>query len=129
MARILVVEDEQDNRALLRLTLELHEHEVIEAATGEDGLVRAAESRPDLILMDISLPGVIDGLEATRRLRADPTFASVPILALTALVMQSDRSNALEAGFDDYMTKPIADLEEILLVVERYVEQGRRRQD
>ena len=72
MARILVVEDEQDNRDLVRMALELNDHDIVEAPTGEEGLALALTSRPDVILMDINLPGLIDGLEATRRLRADP---------------------------------------------------------
>ncbi len=106
MAKILFVEDEPDIRDLVRLALE-DEHGVTVAETAEEGLRRAAEDAPDLILMDISLGGAFDGLEATRRLRADPRFDATPIIALTAHAMSGDREKALEAGCDDYDTKPI----------------------
>ena len=110
MAKILLVEDEPDTRELVRLTLELDGHEVVEAATAEEGIARAKASRPDLILMDLSLGGQFDGLEATKRLRADPAFEETPIIALTAHAMQGDRERSLAAGCDDHWTKPIIDL-------------------
>ena len=110
MAKILLVEDEPDTRELVRLTLELDGHEVVEAATAEEGILRARSSRPDLILMDLSLGGQFDGLEATKRLRADPAFEETPIIALTAHAMQGDRERSLAAGCDDHWTKPIIDL-------------------
>jgi two-component system, cell cycle response regulator DivK len=125
MAKILLVEDEQDNRDLVRFALELAEHEIVEASTGEDGLALARSFGPDVVLMDISLRGAIDGLEATRRLRADPLFDRVPILVLTANVLGRDRAQALEAGCDDFLTKPIMDLEEFTALVEHYALSGR----
>jgi len=110
MAKILLVEDEPDTRELVRLTLELDGHEVVEAATAEEGIVRARSNRPDLILMDLSLGGRFDGLEATKRLRADPAFEETPIIALTAHAMQGDRERSLAAGCDEHWTKPIIDL-------------------
>lgn len=110
MAKILLVEDEPDTRELVRLTLELDGHEVVEAGTAEEGILRARSSRPDLILMDLSLGGQFDGLEATKRLRADPAFEETPIIALTAHAMQGDRERSLAAGCDDHWTKPIIDL-------------------
>ncbi|HYG62201.1 MAG TPA: response regulator [Thermoanaerobaculia bacterium] len=110
MARILLIEDEPDTRELVRLTLELDGHDVEEAATAEEGIVQARQQRPDLILMDLSLAGKFDGLEATKRLRADPAFDQTPIIALTAHAMQSDREKSLAAGCDDHWTKPIVDL-------------------
>lgn len=110
MAKILLVEDEPDTRELVRLTLELDGHEVVEAGTAEEGILRARASRPDLILMDLSLGGQFDGLEATKRLRADPAFEETPIIALTAHAMQGDRERSLAAGCDDHWTKPIIDL-------------------
>jgi two-component system cell cycle response regulator DivK len=110
MARILLIEDEPDTRELVRLTLELDGHDVDEAGTAEEGIVQARQNRPDLILMDLSLAGKFDGLEATKRLRADPAFDQTPIIALTAHAMQSDRERSLAAGCDDHWTKPIVDL-------------------
>jgi two-component system, cell cycle response regulator DivK len=125
MARILLVEDEPDTRELVRLTLELDGHEVVEAATGEDGIDRAHRWPPDLILMDLSLAGKFDGLEATRRLRADAAFNDVPIVALTAHAMQGDREKSLAAGCDEHWTKPILDLAAFREKVARTAEQGR----
>jgi two-component system cell cycle response regulator DivK len=125
MARILLVEDEPDTRELVRLTLELDGHEVVEAGTGEDGIDRARRWTPDLILMDLSLAGKFDGLEATRRLRADVAFNGVPIVALTAHAMQGDRERSLAAGCDEHWTKPILDLGKFREMVTRAAEQGR----
>ncbi len=110
MAKILLVEDEPDTRELVRLTLELDGHDVLEAETAEEAILRARSGRPDLILMDLSLGGKFDGLEATKRLRADPAFEETPIIALTAHAMQGDRERSLAAGCDDHWTKPIIDL-------------------
>ena len=110
MAKILLVEDEPDTRELVRLTLELDGHEVLEAATAEEAILKARTGRPALILMDLSLAGQFDGLEATKRLRADPAFDEVPIVALTAHAMQGDRERSLAAGCDEHWTKPILDL-------------------
>lgn len=110
MPKILLIEDEPDTRELVRLTLELDGHEVVEAASAEEGILRARATRPDLILMDLSLGGQFDGLEATKRLRADPSFDDTPIVALTAHAMQGDRERSLAAGCDEHWTKPIIDL-------------------
>jgi CheY-like chemotaxis protein len=110
MPKILLIEDEPDTRELVRLTLELDGHEVVEAASAEEGILRARTARPDLILMDLSLGGQFDGLEATKRLRADPSFNDTPIVALTAHAMQGDRERSLAAGCDEHWTKPIIDL-------------------
>ncbi len=106
MAKILFVEDEADIRDLITLTLE-DEHSVSSAATAEEALALAALAAPDVILMDISLGGAFDGLEATRRLRADPRFDRTPVIALTAHALATDREKAFEAGCDDYETKPV----------------------
>jgi two-component system, cell cycle response regulator DivK len=119
MPRILLIEDDADTRELVRLTLELHGHEVEEAATGEEGIERALAIPPDLVLMDLSLAGRIDGLEATRRLRAERTLDRTQIVALTAHAMPSDRERALAAGCDDYWTKPILDLDAFQSAVTR----------
>jgi|GEM_PF-1010706 len=110
MAKILLVEDDSDTRELVRLTLELYGYDVTEARAADEAIAKARATQPDLILMDLSLGGKFDGLEATKRLRADPAFESTPIVALTAHAMAGDRERSLAAGCDDHWTKPILDL-------------------
>ena len=105
-SRILLVEDNEMNRDMLSRRLERKGYEVLIAVDGGQGISMAQSHSPDLILMDMSLP-VIDGWEATRQLKAAPETQSVPIIALTAHAMAGDRDRALEAGCDDYDTKPI----------------------
>jgi two-component system cell cycle response regulator DivK len=105
--RILVVEDNPKNLKLVRDVLTYHGYEVIEATTGEDGVRLAADDAPDLILMDLQLPG-IDGAEALRRIRAGQQAPGVPIVAVTAFAMNDDRTRAFESGFDGYVEKPIS---------------------
>ena len=126
MAKILLVEDEPDNRDLIGMALEMDGHEMFHAGTGEEGLERAHESRPNLILMDLSLPGGMDGLETTRRLRMDSSFSEVPIIALTAHAMRGDRERALESGCDEYISKPIRDLRDFSETISRFVAEGRK---
>jgi two-component system cell cycle response regulator DivK len=104
--RVLVVEDLEDNRVIARMILGHHGYEVIEACDGEEGIRRAREDRPDLILMDVSIPR-IDGWEATRILKADPQTAGIPIIALTAHALPADRNMASEVGCDAYLTRPV----------------------
>lgn len=106
MARILLVEDNEMNRDMLSRRLARNGHEVLIAIDGQQGADMAVSQLPDLILMDMSLP-VIDGWEATRRIKAMPELRKIPIIALTAHAMATDRDKALEAGCDDYDTKPI----------------------
>ncbi len=106
MAKILLVEDNEMNRDMLSRRLARRDHEVVIAVDGQQGVDMATSERPQLILMDMSLP-VIDGWEATRRLKADETTSGIPIIALTAHAMAGDREKTLEAGCDDYDTKPI----------------------
>ena len=106
MTRILYVEDNEDNIYMLRRRLERKGIEVIVAQDGEQGIAAAARERPDLILMDLSLP-VIDGWEAARRLKSSPETAAIPIIALSAHAMTGDRERALAAGCEDYDTKPV----------------------
>ena len=127
MAKILFVEDDTDIRDLVRLALE-DEHEVLSAETAEEGLRQASEHAPDVILMDISLGGAFDGLEATGRLRADPRFDRTPVVALTAHAMPGDREHALAAGCDEHWTKPITDLLAFRQMVARVAAEGRSRQ-
>ena len=106
MAKILLVEDNEMNRDMLSRRLGRKGYEVLIATDGAQGVSMATESRPDIILMDMSLP-VLDGWEATRRLKADPATRQIPVVALTAHAMAADREQALAAGCDDYDTKPI----------------------
>jgi two-component system cell cycle response regulator DivK len=105
--RILVVEDQDDNQRILRDLLTHAGYSLIEAANGLDGVALAAGERPDLILMDIQLPG-IDGYEATRRIKADPALRLIPIIAVTSYALSGDEVKAREAGCDDYVTKPFS---------------------
>ncbi len=106
MSKLLLVEDNEMNRDMLSRRLQRRGYEVIIAVDGEEGIKIAQSEAPDLILMDMSLP-VLDGWEATRRLKAAPKTQSIPILGLSAHAMSTDREKAIEAGCDDYDTKPI----------------------
>jgi CheY-like chemotaxis protein len=106
MSKILLVEDNKTNRDMLSRRLLKRGYEVAIAVDGESGLALAGSEAPDLILMDMSLP-ILDGWEATRRLKAAPATKHIPVIALTAHAMSSDRDEALRAGCDDYDTKPI----------------------
>jgi two-component system cell cycle response regulator DivK len=106
MATILIVEDNEMNRNMLSRRLIRRGHEVTMAVDGQEGIDMARAEKPDLILMDMSLPQV-DGWEATKQLKADDTTASIPVIALTAHAMAGDREKAIEGGFDEYETKPV----------------------
>lgn len=110
--RILLVEDNEMNRDMLTRRLERRGYEVLSALDGAQALAKAGGEAPELILMDMSLP-VIDGWEATRRLKANPSTRAIPVIALTAHAMSGDREKALAAGCDDFDTKPI-DLQRLL---------------
>ena len=103
--RILVVEDQEDNRRILHDLLTSVGYELIEAVTGDEGVTMAETHRPDLILMDIQLPG-LDGYEATRRIKANPALRPIPIIAVTSFALSGNDIKAYEAGFDGYVTKP-----------------------
>jgi two-component system, cell cycle response regulator DivK len=122
MTAILLIEDNEMNRDMLSRRLQRRGFEVTIAIDGVEGIVLARSSRPDVILMDISLP-VLDGWEATRQLKADPGTRSIPIIALTAHAMASDREKALAAGCDDYDSKPV-DLSRLLAKIEALVTRG-----
>src|SRR5262245_54944024 len=107
MSTILIVEDNDKNLKLVRDVLQAKGYTTIEAGTGEDGVRLAIEQLPDLVLMDIHLPG-INGIEALKLLRAEPATAAIPIVAVTASVMQQDRQMIMNAGFDAYVRKPIS---------------------
>lgn len=123
MKRVLIVEDNDKNMKLARDVLQAKGYATLEAVTGEDGVRLAKAERPDLVLMDIQLPG-ISGIEALKRLREDPATAGIPVAALTASVTQGDRSKITEAGFDAFLGKPI-NLKEFLETVARLAGQGR----
>ncbi|HEV8610640.1 MAG TPA: response regulator [Thermoanaerobaculia bacterium] len=106
MARILLVEDNEMNRDMLSRRLVRSGYEVVIAVQGEEGVALARTASPDLVLMDMSLP-VLDGWEATRRLKGDPATREIPVIALTAHAMSGDREKAREAGCDDFDTKPV----------------------
>jgi two-component system cell cycle response regulator DivK len=116
MPRILLVEDNEMNRDMLSRRLERRDFEVLIAVDGREGVEKADNELPDLILMDMSLPE-IDGWEATRQLKADEKTSSIPVIALTAHAMAGDREKALEAGCDDYDSKPV-DFKRLLSKIE-----------
>ena len=117
--RILVVEDEEDNRRILRDLLTTADYEIMEAENGEEALTAAAKQRPDLILMDIQLP-IIDGYEATRRIKADPTLRHIPIVAVTSYALSGDEAKSRAAGCDGYLAKPFS-LQQVLDAVHDFL--------
>ena len=105
--RVLVVEDQDDNRRIIRDLLTSNGFELIEAETGDEGVAVAAREKPDLILMDIQLPG-LDGYEATRRIRANPDLKTTPVIAVTSYALSGDDKKAFAAGCNGYVTKPFS---------------------
>jgi CheY-like chemotaxis protein len=122
MAKILIVEDNEMNRDMLSRRLERKGYTVAMAVDGGEGVEKAASEAPDLILMDMSLP-VLDGWEATRRVKANPATKDVPVIALTAHAMAGDRDKTIAAGCDDYDTKPI-DLPRLLGKIETLLQKA-----
>ena len=120
MATILIIEDDQDSRDLERMALEMRRHVVIEAATAEEGIALARARRPDVIVLDLGLPGPRDGLDVVRELREEGDASRVAVIAVTAFAQSRDRDRALEAGCDDYLTKPIVDLPGFVALVEHH---------
>jgi two-component system, cell cycle response regulator DivK len=118
--RILVVEDNRDNMTLIVDVLSSLDYEVLQAGDGELGVELAQSQKPDLILMDLSLPRM-DGWTATRTIKADPAVQHIPVIALTAHAMVGDKERALEAGCDDYLSKPI-DLPELARKLNKYLD-------
>ena len=113
--RILVVDDQEDLRGVLRDLLTGSGYTVIEAADGEAGVAKAKSDRPDLILMDIQMP-VIDGYEATRRIKVDPNLKAIPIVAVSSFAMKGDEEKARAAGCDHYVTKPYSPMQLLRLI-------------
>jgi CheY-like chemotaxis protein len=122
MAKILLVEDNEMNRDMLSRRLVRNGFEVVMAVDGGEGVAMAASEKPDLILMDLSLP-VIDGWEATRRVKADAATSAIPVIVLTAHALVEDREKAQAAGCDDFDTKPV-ELPRLLEKIKRLLEQG-----
>ncbi len=119
MSLILIVEDNEKNMKLVRDVLQVKGYSTVEAGTAEEGIKFTAEHKFDLILMDIQLPGM-NGIDALHLLRADAATAAIPVIAVTASVMQQDKKQIMEAGFDAYIGKPI-NLKEFLDTVQRFI--------
>ena len=119
MKRILVVEDNETNMYLIRFILGKSGHQVIEAITGEEGVELALKEKPDLVIMDIQLPG-IDGLETTKRIRETEAIGQTPIVALTSYALTGDREKSLKAGCTGYLEKPI-NPETFMADIEKYL--------
>ena len=117
--RILIVEDQEDNRMIMRDVLSSAGYDLIEAANGEDGVKLAHSERPDLILMDIQLP-IIDGYEATRQIKGSTVLKSIPIIAVTSYALSGDQAKARAAGCDGYISKPFSP-RELLARVREYL--------
>ena len=118
--QVLIIEDQEDNRRIMTDMLNAAGFEVIEAVNGEDGVSMAEANVPDLILMDIQLPGV-DGYEATRRIRAKPDLSAIPIIAVTSYALSGDDKKAFEAGCDAYLAKPFSP-RELLAKIREFVQ-------
>jgi two-component system cell cycle response regulator DivK len=118
-AKVLYIEDNTDNMTLVKRVLEIEGYEVIQAETGQEGINQAVNNSPDIIITDINLPD-IDGYEITNRLKQDQTTAHIPIVAMTANVMQKDRKNVIDAGCDGFISKPI-DIDELPEQIESYL--------
>src|SRR5262245_53613215 len=123
MSLILILEDNEKNLKLVRDVLHVKGYETVDAGTAEDGLVIARDRKPDLVLMDIQLPGM-NGIDALKALRADPATASIPIVAITASVMQTDRQHIMGSGFDGFIEKPV-NLKNLLDTVQQAVQKGK----
>ncbi len=122
MPKILIVEDNEMNRDMLSRRLERRGFAVVMAVDGQQGVDMARSEKPDLILMDMSLP-IMDGWTATQTIKADPEVARIPVIALTAHAMEGDRGKAMSAGCDDYDTKPI-ELPRLLEKIQRFLPNG-----
>jgi CheY-like chemotaxis protein len=118
MKKILIVDDQSEVRRLVEITLSVENYQIIQAESGEKAIEMAREEKPDLIIMDIMMPGKIDGLEATQILKNDPETKACPIIMLTAKGQQREREDGLAAGADDYFSKPFSPLELIQKVEE-----------
>ena len=123
MSLILIVEDNEKNMKLVRDILQAKGYQTLEAVNAEDGIVLAVENKPDLVLMDIQLPGM-NGIEALKVLRADPTTAHIPVVAITASVMQQNKQQVMDSGFNGFIEKPI-NLRQFLASVQSVLSTGK----
>lgn len=119
MKRILAIEDQEDNRAILRDLLTAVGYDLIEAVNGAEGIAKAEAEKPDLILMDIQMP-VLDGYECTRRIKANPALKAIPIIAVTSYALSGDEAKTKAAGCDGYIAKPY-DPRDMLKMIRRYL--------
>jgi CheY-like chemotaxis protein len=119
---VMVVEDNEKNRKLMRVVLKARGYNVIEAATGEEALIILRNQKPDIILMDIQLPG-INGLKLVRQIKGDTLTKDIPIIAVTAYAMKGDEQKFIETGCDAYVSKPI-NTQELPLIVEKYIKKA-----
>ena len=122
MKRILVIEDQEDNRAILRDLLSAVGYDLIEAVNGAEGIAKAESEKPDLILMDIQMP-LIDGYDATRRIKANPGLKSIPIIAVTSYALSGDEAKTRAAGCDGYIAKPY-DPRVMLRLIRKFLNEG-----
>ncbi len=122
MKKVLIVEDNADNREVIRTVLTHHGYEVVEAVDGLEGIDKAGRERPDVILMDLSLPKM-DGWEATRRLKADDELKDIPVIAITAHAMSGDEEKALEHGCNGYLAKPCTP-KSVIDIVKKFIKAG-----
>ena len=122
MKRVLVVEDQEDNRAILRDLLTAAGFELIEAVNGAEGVAKAEAEKPDLILMDIQMP-VMDGYEATRRIKAIPACAAIPVIAVTSYALSGDEAKTRAAGCDGYVAKPYSP-RQMLATIRSFLDKG-----
>jgi DNA-binding response OmpR family regulator len=120
MKRVLIVEDQADIRELIRMSLELDAYEIDEADSGDSGWARMQERKPDLVLLDVMMPGSMDGLEVCRRIKHDDALRKTKVVMLTARGQESDRDAARECGADEYLIKPFSPLQ-LIQVVKRLV--------
>ena len=111
MKKILIVEDHMDIRKLLKMTLEFDDFEIHEAATGDAGWLLARELQPDIVLLDVMMPGALSGLDVCRRIKSDPGMRHTKVIMLTARVQSDDRAAGFSAGADDYLMKPFSTLQ------------------
>ena len=118
MKKILIVDDQKEIRRLVDITLKVEDYQILQAESGEEAIEIVKAEKPDLIIMDIMMPGGIDGLEATRILKNDPETRECPVIMLTAKGQQADREKGFEAGADDYFAKPFSPLALIKKVAE-----------
>ncbi len=123
--KILIVEDNEFNLELISDILKIRGHQIISTDNGEDAISLAKETHPDLILMDIQLP-VMDGYEATRRIKSDPEFKAIPIIAVTSFAMKGDKEKVVQAGCDGYIVKPI-DTRRFPQLVQEYLQKNKEK--